>query len=63
VQDINYITNTFGWVISAQFLDSPATTNTCIYTMFASITGGTSNFECGGTTEERTKIILMEVAG
>jgi type 1 glutamine amidotransferase len=63
VQDLRYPNGTYGFIISGQFLDSPATTGSVMYSVFASITEGTSGFESGSSTEEQTKVILMEIAG
>ena len=62
-QDLRFDANNYGFIISAQFIDEPATTSSCMYSLFASITSGTAGIESGSSLEERTKIILMEVKG
>jgi hypothetical protein len=63
VQDLRYPNGTYGFPISAQFLDSPGTAGSVMYSLFASITEGVSGFESGSSYEEQTKIVLMEIAG
>lgn len=63
VLDLRFDANNYGFLISAQFMDEPATTSSCMYSLFASITSGTAGIESGSSIEERTKIILMEVKG
>jgi hypothetical protein len=63
VQDLRFVDGVYGFTISGQFIDSPATTGSCMYSVFASISQGTSGFESGSSFEEQTKVILMEIAG
>ena len=56
-------TDSFGFSISSQFMDEPATTSSCMYSLFVSVTTGTSNIEAGSSAGDKTKIILMEVKG
>jgi hypothetical protein len=63
VDGLRFDSNNYGFSISAQFIDEPATTSSCMYSLFASVTTGTSNIECGSSAVDKTKIILMEVKG
>ena len=56
-------TDSFGFSISSQFMDEPATTSSCMYSLFVSVTTGTSNIEAGSSAGDKVKIILMEVKG
>lgn len=62
VQDLRYATDVYGFPITCLFVDSPGTTSSTMYSLFASITQGTAAFECDGATEARTRITLMEIA-
>lgn len=61
-QDLRYDANNYGFPITCLFVDSPNTTSSTMYSLFASITQGTSAFECDSVTEGRTRITLMEIA-
>jgi hypothetical protein len=63
VDGLRFDADNYGFSISAQFIDEPATTSSCMYSLFASVTTGTSNIECGSSAADKTKIILMEVKG
>lgn len=63
VQDLRYDSANYGFCICCAFVDNPSTTSSIIYSLFASITQGTSGYESGSSAEERTRIVLMEVVG
>jgi hypothetical protein len=63
VQDISIPNGAYGYSIAGMFLDEPATTSSCMYSLFASITTGTAGWEAGSSAEEKCKFTLMEIAG
>jgi hypothetical protein len=61
-QDLRYDADNYGFPLTCLFIDSPNTTSSTMYSLFASVTQGTCGHECGSTDQEKTRITLMEIA-